>query len=209
MLSYLSATQVESAQQLIAQNDRLEGFVISGGNLDPKLVLVAEAPGAKEIATGLPFMGPSGKELDRWLTELNLDRSAIYFTKTVLGRPFRLKNGRKSDRKPTGTEMKTFAPFLDSELAHFADHLIVPLGGAALERLLGPKAAITQLHGQLITTPVQRLNPATLKYEETAVSYRLFPLFHPSYVRRFPSKRELAEQDLGKLKQLLTNEADK
>lgn len=203
MDTYLSTDQVQLAEQLVSQNDKLEGLVISAGNLDPKLVLVAEAPGAKEIETGLPFMGPSGQELNQWLEYLGISREDIYFTKTVFGRPFNLNAGRKSDRKPTDTEMKAFAPLLDAELVHFTDRLIVPVGGAALTRLLGKQATITKFHGQLIHTQIQRLNSATNKYELTKQTYHLFPLFHPSYIRRFPSKRELAYQDLAVLKQLL------
>lgn len=203
MSTYLSPDQIKVARQLVVQNDKLEGLVISAGSLDPKLVLVAEAPGAKEIATGLPFMGPSGQELNKWLEYLGINRTDIYFTKTVFGRPFNLKAGRKSDRKPTNREMKTFAPLLDAELAHFTNRLIVPVGGTALSRLLGNQATITNLHGQLLTAPIQRLNPVTNKYELTAQTYQLFPLFHPSYIRRFPSKRDLAYQDLDILKQLL------
>ncbi|MCY9807407.1 uracil-DNA glycosylase [Lentilactobacillus senioris] len=203
MSTYLSTDQIEMARQLVAQNNKLEGLVISAGSLDPKFVLVAEAPGSKEIETGLPFMGPSGQELNKWLDYLEITRADIYFTKTVFARPFNLKAGRKSDRKPTNTEMKAFAPLLDAELIHFTDRLIVPVGGTALTRLLGKQSTITNLHGQLITTPIQRLDPVTNKYELTTQAYQLFPLFHPSYIRRFPSKRDLAYQDLNTLKQLL------
>ncbi|WP_054671699.1 uracil-DNA glycosylase [Lentilactobacillus senioris] len=205
METYLSTDQVKLARQLVTDNDNLEGLVISAGSLDPKLVLVAEAPpGAKEIETGLPFMGPpSGQELNKWLDYLGIKRTEVYFAKTVFGRPFKLKAERKSDRKPTNAELKAFAPLLDAELTHFTDRLIVPVGGTALSRLLGKQATITNLHGQLITAPVQRLDPVTNKYELTQQTYQLFPLFHPSYVRRFPSKRNLAYQDLDILKQLL------
>lgn len=203
MTTYLSTDQIKTAQHLVDQNDKLEGLVISAGSLDPKMVLVAEAPGKKEIELGLPFMGPSGQELNKWLDYLEISREEIYFTKTVFGRPFNLKNNRKSDRKPTDAEMKAFAPLLDDELAHFTNKLIVPVGGTALARLLGKQATITKMHGKLITSPIQQLNVITDKYEFTKQDYQLFPLFHPSYIRRFPSKRELAYQDLAALKKLI------
>ncbi|WP_172188594.1 uracil-DNA glycosylase [Lentilactobacillus kribbianus] len=203
MPTYLGTKQLALAQQICDNDDRLEGIVSSNGNLAAKVVLVAEAPGATEIKTGLPFTGRSGQELDAWLQELQLTRADIYITKTVFSRPFNLKNNRKSDRKPSQKEINQSAPILDFDLSHFPDSLIVPLGGTALNRLLGKKDTISTIHGQLITTPLQVYDEATQRYHSGDHAYQVFPLFHPSYIKRFPSKRPLALADLSKLKQII------
>ncbi len=103
-----------------AENPRLEGFVPSEGGENPRILLLGEAPGDKEVKIGRPFMGPSGKELDRWLESLGLTREDIYITGVVNSRPFSIgKTGRKSDRRPNQAEVKKSAPMFDWELAHF------------------------------------------------------------------------------------------
>lgn len=177
MPTYLGTKQLALAQQICDNDDRLEGIVSSNGNLAAKVVLVAEAPGATEIKTGLPFTGRSGQELDAWLQELQLTRADIYITKTVFSRPFNLKNNRKSDRKPSQKEINQSAPILDFDLSHFPDSLIVPLGGTALNRLLGKKDTISTIHGQLITTPLQVYDEAPNVTIPVTTLIRYFPYF--------------------------------
>lgn len=203
MPTYLETKQLALAQQICDNNDRLEGVVASNGNLAAKVVLVAEAPGATEVQTGRPFTGRSGQELDNWLHELQLTRGDIYITKTVFSRPFNLKNNRKSDRKPSQKEINQSAPILDFDLAHFPDSLIVPLGGTAVKRLLGKKATISAVHGQLINSQLQVFDEVTQRYDCGDRAYQVFPLFHPSYIKRFPSKRASALSDLAQLKQII------
>lgn len=57
------------------------------GPPDAKLVLVGEAPGADEERKGEPFVGSSGQELTRMLSEAGLNRSQIYLTNVFHDRP--------------------------------------------------------------------------------------------------------------------------
>ena len=47
--------------------------VIARGNPKAALMVVGEAPGAREDATGQPFVGRSGQALDRLLEEVGFD----------------------------------------------------------------------------------------------------------------------------------------
>ncbi len=47
------------------------------------IVLVGEQPGDEEDRAGRPFVGPTGRLLDRALTRAGLDRSALYITNAV------------------------------------------------------------------------------------------------------------------------------
>lgn len=150
-------------------------------------------------------MGPSGKELDRWLASLGLTREDIYITGVVNSRPFSIgKTGRKRDRRPNQAEVKRSAPMFDWELAHFPDVLLVPMGNASLQRLLGNHAKIGDLHGQLLEQPIQQYDQATDSFVLTKKSYRIFPLYHPSYSKRFKNMKAVVDADSQKLKELLT-----
>lgn len=200
----LTPEWIEWGKQKSAENPRLEGFVAGEGGLNPKVLLLGEAPGDKEIKLGHPFQGPSGKELDRWLASLGLTREDVYITGVVSGRPFSIgKTGRKRDRRPNNTEVKTWAPMFDFELAHFKDRLLIPMGNASLQRLLGNKAKVGDLHGQLIERPIQEFNQKTGVFELTTSPRKIFPLYHPSYSKRFKNMKATVDRDSDRLKQLL------
>ncbi len=204
MATFLTPALIQRAHELIDANDHLEGFVPGEGSLTPKLVLVSEAPGAKEAELSHGFQGPAGTELNKWLASLGITRDEIYMTGAIRARPFTETNGRKRDRQPTQAELKAFAPLLDHELAALpSGTLLVPLGNTGLQRLLGNKMKITQVHGELMKMPILTFHVAINQFKPGARTYSLFPLFHPSYVRRFPSKRTLVEDDLKMLKTLL------
>lgn len=204
MTTMMTTAEIETAKQLIAANPKLTGFVPGEGSLTPKLAIISEAPGAKEDELGHPFQGPAGQELNEWLAQLGLTRDQIYITGAVRARPFDEHDGRLRDRKPTAAEVAAFAPLLDHELARIPlNTLILPLGNTGLQRLLGPQYKITQVHGQLIKAPLLQYHPAVKRYEAGNPIRSLFPMFHPSYVRRFPSKRPIVEADLAVLKTLM------
>ena len=47
------------------------------GPLAARIMCIGEAPGAEEQMLGLPFVGWSGKELTKLLTEAGIDREAV------------------------------------------------------------------------------------------------------------------------------------
>ncbi|MFD1421432.1 uracil-DNA glycosylase [Lactiplantibacillus songbeiensis] len=207
MTSFLTTTQQAQGRALLTQFDHLEGFVPGEGSLTPALVMVSEAPGKVEAQVGHPFQGPAGKELDRWLAALGLTRSEVYLTGAVRSRPYQLgPTGLKRDRRPTPAEIAASAPLLDVELQQLPDRLLVPLGNTGLQRLLGPKVKISAVHGQLLTQPIRQWSTADQRFELTTVNYRLFPLYHPSYSRRFKKILPTVNADLAALKQILDSQ---
>lgn len=204
----LTSQWIDWGKQRSAEDPRLEGFVAGEGGLNPKILLLGEAPGDKEIKLGHPFMGPAGKELDRWLASLGLTREDIYITGVVSARPFSIgKTGRKSDRRPNNTEVKTWAPMFDYELAQFPGRLLVPMGNASLQRLLGNKAKIGELHGQLLERPIQQFDKATNTFKLTQAARRIFPLYHPSYSKRFKNMKAVVDADSKRLEKLLHDQS--
>jgi DNA polymerase len=85
--------------------------VFADGNPAARVMIVGEAPGREEDMQGKPFVGRSGRLLDRMLSCIGLDRraedraAAVYITNTVPWRPI-------DNRTPTPDETAMMAPFL-------------------------------------------------------------------------------------------------
>lgn len=62
-------------------------IVPADGPPSARVMIVGEAPGADEEQQGIPFVGPSGKELNRMLHEAGLSRSECFVTNVIRQRP--------------------------------------------------------------------------------------------------------------------------
>ncbi|ANU26492.1 uracil-DNA glycosylase [Planococcus versutus] len=190
----------------------VEGFVWGSGPKNPAIMLVGEAPGENELETGIPFTGRAGKELMASLESVGLAREDVYITSAVRSRPYKWgtkkkRNGeiieRKYNRAPTKKEIIAHALILDTEIRDIHPPLIVTLGNIGLQRLIGPKAKVTELHGVLIESPIQYWDDEESCFKETADVYHIFPTFHPASVFYNPAVRELKDEDWRRLKELL------
>lgn len=80
-------------------------IVFGDGNaVDPKILIVGEAPGPEEDKAGVPFVGKTGKRLRRTLVELGctIERDC-FITNSVLCYPYDQRS--KSFRGPLGDEI--------------------------------------------------------------------------------------------------------
>ncbi|WP_019241536.1 MULTISPECIES: uracil-DNA glycosylase [Bacillus] len=189
----------------------VEGFVFGTGPTFPKLMLVGEAPGETEINNGIPFSGRAGKKLMEFLEKIGLSREEVYITSTVRSRPYIWKEKKdrqgnvirkKYNRPPTVGEIIAHAPLLDYELQHVHAPLIVTLGNVGLRRILGRNMKITEVHGQLINSPVLHINEENHFIQSKKV-YTVFPTFHPASVFYNPKLREAIEEDQERLHKFL------
>lgn len=151
------------------------------GPEDAEIVAIGEAPGKAEAKTGKPFMGRSGQLLRGELGTAGLAGS-VYITNVVKCRP-------PDNRTPTPDEIKACRPYLEEELSTIKPKFVVPVGGTASKAVL-KKAKITQVRGQPIPMP----------------GYTGFPILHPAFILRDPSKLELFKHDLSRLKRLTQGE---
>ncbi len=188
----------------------VEGFVYGSGPKHPRLMLVGEAPGETEIGNGIPFSGRAGKELMKFLEMAGVMREEVYITSAVRSRPYKWgeKNGpdgtkimRKYNRAPTSSEILAHAPMLDYEIEHVHAPIIVTLGNIGLNRLIGNKKKVSDLHGELLVQPVLRLKCD--QYEWTEKQYRLFPTFHPASIFYNRSLLQLIHADMEKLRDIM------
>ena len=91
------------------------------GNLNAKIMLIAQAPGEKENIEGRMFVGPSGKVLDELLNKAGIKRSEIYMTNLI-------KCMLPKYRKPKQDEIEACSYYLDEEIKLINSEILVPLG---------------------------------------------------------------------------------
>ncbi len=116
--------------------------VVGRGNPAARLLLIGEAPGAEEDASGQPFVGRAGRLLEQLLAEAGLDSERdLYIANVIKCRP-------PGNRKPSRAEIAACRPWLEQQIARQRPALIGLLGATALEALLGHKGGITKLRGQ-------------------------------------------------------------
>jgi len=162
-------------------------LVFADGNPASGLMLVGEAPGAEEDLAGLPFVGTSGKLLDRMLASIGLDRSLYLITNLIPWRP-------PGNRPPTDSEVAQCLPFLIRHIELVRPKILVLLGALASQALTGRTDGIRRLRGQWLDLSLPRL--------ETPV--RTLPMFHPAYLLRTNAAKREAWADLISLKIALT-----
>lgn len=140
--------------------------VFGEGNPDARLMIVGEGPGEEEDLQGRPFVGRSGQLLDKILEAAGIPRQSVYIANIVKCRP-------PQNRVPEPLEAKTCTSlWLIRQIQLIQPQIIIPLGATALEFFAGEKLSITKARGKF--------------FEWQGI--RVFPMFHPAYLLRNPSR---------------------
>jgi len=180
--------EVFAAFQGCALRETATSFVFADGSPDAPVMLVGEGPGAEEDLAGLPFVGPSGRLLDRMLASIGLSRreGTVYMTNVVPWRP-------PGNRSPTDAEIAVCLPFLRRHIALAKPKLLVLAGGVPVKALFGAREGITRLRGRwrMLELPGLAEPVATL------------PTLHPAYLLRNPGAKREAWSDLILLRRRL------
>lgn len=160
--------------------------VFSDGNPQAKIMVIGEAPGADEDRQGLPFVGLSGKLLDRMFASIGLDRTTIYITNIIPWRP-------PGNRQPTTNETSLCLPFVERHIELIAPEFLILIGGTSAKSILQSSEGIMKLRGKW------------LSYQTSSMTKPIKTLatFHPAYLLRAPGQKRLAWLDLLMLKQAL------
>jgi DNA polymerase len=162
-------------------------LVFCDGTAEAGLVLVGEAPGAEEDLAGRPFVGPSGKLLDRMFASAGFSRQTnMLITNLIPWRP-------PGNRPPTETEVNTCLPFLLRHLTLLRPRLIVTLGALSTRALTGREDGIRRLRGRWQNVTVPGL-PAPIP---------TLPMLHPAYLLRMPGAKKDAWTDIIALRRKL------
>ena len=151
--------------------------VFADGSSDAKIMLIGEAPGAEEDASGIPFVGRAGKLLTQFLTEAGFDRSNdFYIVNTVKCRP-------PNNRVPSDFEKKCCSDYLSAQINIIKPKVIVLCGTTALKSFSDKDYKISEIRGQWI---------------DLFGEIKAMAIFHPSYLLRNHSLEEGSPRDLTK-----------
>lgn len=159
--------------------------VPGSGNPEAKIVLIGEAPGYFEDQQGLPFVGNSGKLLDKLLASIGIKRSDVFICNILKHRP-------PNNRSPLPEEIKVCTPFLKAQLQIIKPKIIVTLGRYSLNYFL-PLESISKVHGQIKNLIWQGIN------------LTLIPVYHPSAGLRNGAMYSALQNDFIHLGQFLAN----
>jgi len=158
--------------------------VFGAGNANADLMFIGEAPGANEDQVGLPFVGRSGKLLDRLLGEIGLEREDVFIQNVLCCRP-------PGNRDPLPAEIENCQSWLMEKIRLVEPRVICTLGNFATKLLRGELVGITRLHGQ---AEVREVGGRVV---------RLYPLFHPAAALYTPSNVEVLRSDIARIPALL------
>jgi len=156
--------------------------VFARGNPQADVMVMGEAPGRDEDREGAPFVGRSGRLLDRMLATIGLDESNCYITNVVFWRP-------PGNRKPAETEIEACRPFVERHIELVKPKILVLAGGISTQALLRTKNGIMAMRG--------RWEEYTLADGSTIAA---LPMYHPAFLLRRPQEKARSWQDLLSLK---------
>jgi uracil-DNA glycosylase family 4 len=185
-----SATSLEDLRAILEKFDgcalkaTASQLVFADGNPKARVMFVGEAPGRDEDIEGLPFVGRSGKLLDRMLAAVGLDRTSVYIANIVPWRP-------PGNRTPTPQESQICLPFTLRQIELVDPDILVCLGGPSAQTLLGIKDGITKTRGRWFT------------FNSGNREIRAMPTFHPAFLLRSPLQKRFAWRDFLAIKKAL------
>jgi DNA polymerase len=159
-------------------------LVFADGNPQARIMFVGEAPGREEDIEGLPFVGRSGKLLDRMMGAIGLDRTTAYIANVIPWRP-------PGNRTPTPQETQICLPFVQRQIELVDPDVLVTLGNPSTQTLLGTRDGIMRTRGRWFD------------YDTGSRKIRALATFHPAYLLRSPSYKRLAWQDLRSIAKAL------
>jgi uracil-DNA glycosylase len=148
---------------------RMIGPVVVGQPVVSPVLLIGQAPGAREGAAGKPFAWTAGKQMFKWFATLGVDeetfRARVYMA--AVCRCFPGKKPGGGDREPSGEEIAACGQWLDREIALVRPRLVIPVGRMAIEQVLGVRPLVETIGQQHRATRAQ-------------VGFDVIPLPHPS-----------------------------
>ena len=202
------------------------------GRADDRIMVIGQAPGHRSVARDLPFSGPGGRILQRWLERAGFPPDYLhehtYLSSLTHCDPGKNPRGN-GDRRPSPPEVALCRQHLAAELRVVNPKVILLVGTMAIEDLLSqypqpdreheidgePSSARTNAHDLTRkNTPRSRgFTQGKIKLEDVIGTYQerdgrlLLPLPHPSGVSRWLNDAEhqkLLEKALALLAQWRT-----
>jgi uracil-DNA glycosylase len=146
-------TELRALQDAMPRCDDGATPVLSGDGSE-RAMLIGQAPGWREIETGVPFAWDAGKRLCGWLSAAGIEvddfRGRWYATSVGKCYPGRAP-GSSVDRPPSRAEIAQWAPFLRDEVRLVAPELVLLVGGTAHRFAFGPDVRLDAIVGRALT----------------------------------------------------------
>ena len=156
-------------------------MVFSDGNPKSKIMLIGEAPGHDEDLQAKPFVGRSGKLLDKMLEAIDLNREKVYIANIIPWRP-------PANRRPTEDEINSCLPFILKHIEIIKPSALMLLGSTATFAILRNKEGISKIRGKWVDLKINQMTIPTM------------PTFHPAFLLRQPGQKKHVWADLQSLR---------
>ena len=160
--------------------------MFADGTPGARLMFVGEAPGADEDREGLPFVGRSGKLLDRMMAAIGLDRTSAYIANVIPWRP-------PGNRTPTPQETQICLPFIQRQIELVNPDVLVTLGNPSTQTLLQTRDGIMKTRGRW------------REFDTGSRVIKAMATFHPAYLLRTPGEKKFVWRDMLALKKALNS----
>ncbi len=152
-------------------------FVFGEGNPEAQIVVIGEAPGAEEDAQGRPFVGRSGKLLDKILEAVGFSRKSVFICNIIKCRP-------PENRNPNIDEIESCMPWLKTQLQLIKPRILLLLGRVAANTVLDNKQSMGTLRGKIIRWS----------------GYDVIVTYHPAALLRNPNWKRHCWEDVKMLR---------
>jgi uracil-DNA glycosylase family 4 len=184
----------------------------TSGPRDAEIAIVGEAWGLEEMAQQRPFVGGSGKELDRMLSDAGIDRAKCFATNVIPARPpsnemWRFFEPTKQKTQPAlrglfpNDAIRHSVATLHQQLLTIQPKVVLACGNYALWALTHCTgfSTPTECEGRRVPSGIDSwrgsmwfcdASPAPLP------NTRLIPILHPAGIMREWYKRAVTVQDL-------------
>lgn len=195
----------------------------TSGPKDAEIVIVGEAWGAEEAATGKPLLGSSGTEFDRMLAEAGLDRTKCLVTSVIASRPasgetWRFLHSKEEGQPRVGgisprPELVSEVRRLYAQIHSHPRRLVIALGNYALWALTNEagSAVLRQSNGRPIAKEIAPYVPDSIMSWRGSMWYMLedrfatvpkysktplLPIIHPTTILKAWDTRAVTVHDL-------------
>ena len=149
---------------------------IVSGRASDRILVIGQAPGHRSTAKDIPFSGPGGRILQKWLEQAGFPPGYLH-ERTYLSSLTRCDPGKNlrgnGDRKPSPQEIALCRQYLEAELRIVQPKVVLLVGTMAIEAYYG-KGLLEDIIG-------------TFEERDGMI---FLPLPHPSGVSRWLNDRD-------------------
>jgi uracil-DNA glycosylase family 4 len=159
--------------------------VFEGGTRGAPVMMISDAPGRDDDASGEAFTGSEGQLFDRMLAAIGRSRDDCYLGFAV---PWRVPG----NAAPSPLQAAICKPFIERQIELARPQFVVLLGNGAARILLGASADILKLRGEWKAVKT-----------ESGLEMPAIATLNPRYLIEQPAQKRYAWADLLKIRDRL------